>query len=301
MLIAASLTAGMAAADDTDHNVHSFLDRTDPNQRLTVSHVHGAGFIGEDLILATHLGLIRFHDDDWAPVDSPPHDFMGFSLVSGGTYISGHPSLLHREGLDNPLGVMFTNDLGKTLKSKGYNGEVDFHWLTAGYSTTSVYALTSSAPLTGAPLFIASSNRGATWGNKYLEGTSGSLIDIAAHPTAGNMVYILTSEGVFRSEDYGSRFRKLAPMTHMSTMAISRDGESIYAAGHRFLVMDINGRFKYSLTLPELDSRDAVRQIAVGPIGSGYLAYVTGFRHVYISKDDGENWKRILVGGDASH
>ena len=59
MLIAASFTTGMAAADDTDHDVRSFLDRTDPNQRLTVSHVHGAGST------MTH----------WVPVDSPPHDF----------------------------------------------------------------------------------------------------------------------------------------------------------------------------------------------------------------------------------
>ncbi|MDF1567009.1 MAG: aldo/keto reductase [Spirochaetaceae bacterium] len=123
-----------------------------------MSHIHGIGFEEDELILATHLGLLRFQDGSWVAEESPPHDYMGFAPVEDGAYISGHPSILHADEFMNPLGVMFTEDWGDTLTPKGFYGEVDYHWLTAGYHTTSVYALTSSHPQAKAPMFAMSQN-----------------------------------------------------------------------------------------------------------------------------------------------
>jgi hypothetical protein len=290
-----------AYSDDTDHDVKSFLDSVDPNQRLRVSHVHGAGFVDEDLIVATHLGLIRYNDLGWEPVDSPPHDFMGFSLVDDGAYISGHPSVFYLDELDNPLGIMFTGDLGENLEPRGYAGEVDFHWLSAGYFTSSIYALTPKEPSTGAPLFAVSSDKGTTWESRSIQGTNGSLVAIAAHPTKSRTVYILTSDGLYVSGESGGVFIKIASYLDMKTLGLSRDGETIYLGGSRLLALDSSGRLKRELRVPEIEANDVIREIASGPKNSRILAYITGFRHVYLSNNNGRTWDQIMVAGDATH
>lgn len=301
LAVVLAIHIGAPVGADTDHGNAPILSGFDTDARLKVNHVHGAGFVGDDLYLATHLGLIRYHDGDWEPAKSPPHDFMGFSLVEDGAFISGHPSIMHREGLENPLGVMFTDDLGMTMHPRAYVGEIDFHWLTAGYATTSVYALTTDAPPAGAPVFIASGDRGSTWTLNRLRGATGSLIDIAAHPILPERLYLLTNDGIFVSDDFGSTMRPFRVVEDANTITVSRDGGTILAAGGSIIGFEGDGTGSRILDIPELEYPDTILHVAVGAEGSGRLAYVTKFRHVYISRDNGDRWEKILTDGDATH
>jgi len=300
VLFALIVSAALLAADETDHHLESFLTSKNPNYRLQVSHIHGIGFDDNVLVLATHLGLLRFQDGSWVAVESPPHDYMGFALVEKGAYISGHPSILHADEFMNPLGVMFTEDSGYNLTPKGFYGEVDFHWLAAGYNTTSVYALTSSHPQTKAPMFAVSQNSGATWESKGIIGTQGSFVNLAAHPTDPRKVFLLTASGLYVSFEAGGFFGKLTSLSSMSALAIDRIGTKIYLGGTEMRVLDIEGRPSEMLSIPPLESGEFITGIATGPQESGLLAYATNRNNAYISRNGGTSWRKLLDAGDAT-
>ena len=93
-----------------------------------LDHVHGAIVDGDSVVVGTHDGV---HSIDIATgassrIGSARDDFMGFTGQLAGTLVaSGHPG--PGSTLPNPLGLLASEDGGRTWESRSLLGEVDFH------------------------------------------------------------------------------------------------------------------------------------------------------------------------------
>lgn len=114
-----------AGASDPAAGTSAAPAGTDP-----FGHVHGMTVDPDTgrILLATHNGLF---DVTASPAEklSPTIDLMGFAAADPGHYYaSGHPG----EGSDlpNPVGLIHSDDGGKTWEPLSRQGESDFHALT---------------------------------------------------------------------------------------------------------------------------------------------------------------------------
>lgn len=108
-----------------------FVSQTTPSHAATfdsVSHIHGIKAVGTSILMGTHEGLFEFvAQNNMKPIGKDPFDIMGLDSNGPTLFASGHPSANSK--LPNPLGLLRSNDGGKTWKSVSLLGEVDFHFL----------------------------------------------------------------------------------------------------------------------------------------------------------------------------
>ncbi|MBN2981809.1 hypothetical protein [Cohnella algarum] len=62
---------------------------------------------------------------------------MGFSMVDDGFYSSGHPARGSKK--KNPFGIVKSTDEGRSLETLTLYGEVDFHGMSVGYKSHTIY------------------------------------------------------------------------------------------------------------------------------------------------------------------
>jgi len=175
-----------------------------------ISHIHGAGFWQEDgrPVIATHTGLMEYRKDGWYELTSNRHDYMGFELVEDGFFASGHPQ--PDSPYENPLGVVRGTDKGTKLEIRSLEGEADFHYMSAGYASKSLYVFLGEATKGLSPGFYRSLDQGKTFEAMDLtdadpQAISGMLAD-SSNPMR---VYLFGPAGMLVSEDGGDSFEPL--------------------------------------------------------------------------------------------
>jgi hypothetical protein len=152
-------------------------------------HVHGMTVDPDSgrILLATHNGLFDVTADP-AEKLSPTIDLMGFAAADPGHYYaSGHPG----EGSDlpNPVGLIHSDDGGKTWEPLSRQGESDFHALTV--TGDGVIGYDGQLRITA---------DGRNWSTVQTAIRPVSLAGSATSP----VVLAATEEGVQRSADGGT-------------------------------------------------------------------------------------------------
>ncbi|MFT4470755.1 F510_1955 family glycosylhydrolase [Arthrobacter sulfonylureivorans] len=163
---------------------------TPPANRNPFGHVHGMAADPDtgQVLLATHYGLF---DVSTEPAEklSPTIDLMGFAATAdaGHFYASGHPG----EGSDlpNPVGLIHSNDGGKTWTPLSRPGESDFHALA-----------TTRDGIIGFDGQLRISADGQEWSTVQ---TSLEPVALAGSPES-DIVLATTEDGVQRSTDGGN-------------------------------------------------------------------------------------------------
>lgn len=272
------------------------------NRNITLPHIHGAGYTsdGKQLIIPAHAGLVAYSKDGWSHVDGPKHDYMGFSAVDTGFYSSGHPA----EGseLQNPLGIVKSSDMGKTLEPLGLAGESDFHGMSAGYQSHAIYVLNShpNSQMDAAGLYY-STDDGRTWTLSRMNGVADEITAIAAHPADERILAIGTKGGLYLSTDNGNQFDKILPDPDITAVTFSKQGELFAAAAQnpKLIRYNLESKSKTELNLPNLTRDDAVSYLAVNPTDAHEIAVTTFKNDVYITSNLGSGWSRIAEQGKA--
>lgn len=184
------------------------------------AHIHGMAVNPEteQVFLATHAGLYDMSAD---PVDviSPAIDLMGFTTTGepGHFYASGHPGA----GVDlpNPVGLIESNDGGKTWEPLSRQGESDFHALT--YSQAGIVGFDGS---------MRTSGQGQNWA------TAGAGIhpaDLSGAAEAGTIL-ATTESGLQRSSDGGSSWSPVpnTPLLYLTDFASAEVAAGVTPNGH---------------------------------------------------------------------
>jgi hypothetical protein len=169
-------------------------------------HVHGLGVNPKDgaLFIATHTGLFRAGPDEQTAtrVGNRYQDTMGFAVVGPDRFLgSGHPD--GRDDLPPFLGLIESDDAGRSWDSVSLMGKVDFHVLEAAGKR--VYGFGSDFD-TREPRFMVSRDGGRSWRQKRVQAI---LVALAINPRDPDSIVASTGRALFASEAGGDSWRTL--------------------------------------------------------------------------------------------
>lgn len=212
-----ALLAGCSSTSDTGNESAGVESSTGTaqdgaaGQPTPLIHVHGIARHPrtDDLLVATHHGL--FHRVDGELVrKGPAIDLMGFTIGDDGTlYASGHPA--PGTDLPQPVGLITSQDTGRTWQVASLGGRSDFHALTAGPNGVIGFDGT-----------LRHTSDKKTWDTRDIPSPPRVL---AASPTSGTLL-ATTSAGLLMSQDDGVTWTSLAP-PETAVLAAWADEETI--------------------------------------------------------------------------
>lgn len=274
-------------------------------KEVTFKHIHGLGYTsdGKELLVPAHDGLRIYKDGLWTvPEEGKKHDYMGFSMVKEGFYSSGHPA--PNSDLANPLGIVKSEDQGKSLEKLDLYSEVDFHGMTVGYETKEIYVFNPSEnSRMEQPGFYYSTDDTQTWKKSLLQGIEGQAASLAAHPTKEGVVAIGTNKGAFLSDDHGNRFEKIPRLDNISAISFDRENNLLAATqadGVKLFRIELPDREVSELDIPTLEG-DSIAYVKQNPKNKDELVFATTAKDIYFTHDGGETWNQSVDKGIAKH
>jgi WD40 repeat protein len=260
---------------------------------IFITHIHGIGYTadGQRLLVASHDGLKVRESGSWSAADAP-HDFMGFTAVEGGFFSSGHPS--PASGLPNPLGLVFVDDHDWEVTGLGFQGDLDFHLMAAGYASRTIYLVnTQNTPTLPAGLFV-STDGAASWTQQPAAGLRGQIGQLAVHPVDSLISAYASSGGLYVSVDGGRSAVLWVDRADVYALTFSPDGSRIYFGGNGLEYRDVSGdtgRLGFG------ESEEIITHITVNPANPDEITVATASMSVFTSDDGGSTWEPILIDG----
>ncbi|MCM3390498.1 sialidase [Ureibacillus chungkukjangi] len=268
-----------------------------------IDHVHGLGYAngGNEFLVATHNGLYQFEEKTWKVANSQKHDYMGFAATVDGFYSSGHPE--EGSNLKNPFGLIKSTDKGADMKQLAFYGELDFHYLTVGYASNTIYVFneTPKDNLEGGLHY--STDEGKKWTKVALNGFNSSYIsNFAAHPSKEGLLVIGSKEGIYLSEDYGQNFSELISNEMVTYVTLNED-EGIYSSIDEsqqvyLKLFTLESKAVKDIKLPKETKNDPIIYLAVNPNDQQEIIIVTNDLSIYQTKDQGNSWNGLAVNGN---
>ncbi|WP_404354018.1 F510_1955 family glycosylhydrolase [Exiguobacterium aurantiacum] len=260
-----------------------------------VSHIHGAGFWPDGRpVIATHTGLMEFREDGWYELSSNRHDYMGFELVADGFYASGHPA--QDSPYKNPLGVVRGTDKGETLEIRSLEGEADFHYMSAGFESESLYVYLETATSELEPGFYRSLDGGTSFEPMKMDGIEGrGIAGITADASEPKRVFVYGPDGILVSSDGGDMFETFNDQGNIVMMATAK-GQLAYIAktgtSFNLVVSDLTDETETTVELPSLNADSFPIELVSQ---DGRLLLATSDNSVYVFED--EEWTQLLQAG----
>lgn len=239
-------------------------------------HVHNLAFDGSRLILGTHQGVYaQSGENEPTKISDDAFDVMGFAMAGSTWMASGHPGA-DMSGAAADLGLMTSNDSGKTWTTVSLNGEADFHRLVA----LGKVALGINS---GTGHLMRTEDGGATWADL---GKS-SLYDIALAPADASTVIGTSEAGLMRSTDGGKTFTAVTDAPLLALLSVT---------GMKIVGADVYGAVFESMdagvTWSEI-GKLVSQPSALAASGKNIAALVD--TTVYLSTDSGKTFTKHLI------
>ncbi|EGQ19922.1 BNR repeat domain protein [Sporosarcina newyorkensis 2681] len=259
-------------------------------------HLHGLGYIngGPKIVISTHDGLYEYDEEGWKEANSEKHDYMGFQAIREGFFSSGHPE----PGSDykNPLGLVKSTDRGASFEQLAFYGEIDFHYLAAGYDSNAIYVLNEmpTEEMTGGLHYTL--DEGATWSEASMnEFNSEFISNLAAHPSQKEMIAIGSKDGIFHSSDYGENFALFNDAKMVLAVTLTENG-GYYSSYENETVQLQSFSFgndqEMSIQLPD-EKMSPIVFIAVNPEDEKEIVIATYNNDIFLTMDEGANWNTL--------
>lgn len=292
------LIAILSACSTTGNKSYSFEEV----KNSKINHLHGMGYIngGPEIVISTHDGLYEYGNGGWKEANSEKHDYMGFQAIREGFFSSGHPE--PGSNYKNPLGLVKSTDRGASFDQLAFYGEIDFHYLAAGYDSNAIYVL-NETPTKEMPTGLHySADEGSTWKESSMKEFNSEFIsNLAAHPTRKEMIAIGSKDGLFLSEDYGENF-SLSNEAKMVTYVTLTEIGGLYANLENETVKLTSFEFgsdqEIEIQLPKNQQIEPIAFIAVNPDNKKEIVIATHNNDIYLTKDEGLNWETLAESGE---
>lgn len=288
----------LSACNSKEKDSYSFEEVDNPK----IEHIHGLGYINgkSDFVIATHRGLYKYGVKGWEEANSQKHDYMGFQAVKDGFYSSGHPE--EGSNLKNPLGVIKSTDEGANLEQLAFYGEIDFHYLAAGYDSNTIYVINETPTENMSGGLHYSIDEGKSWTESAMNGFNSEFVsNLSAHPSKKEIVAIGSKDGIFVSNDYGVNF-KLLKSTQMVTYVTLNENGGYYTNYDSNSVslrsFSLDSKEEKNIQLPNEIMQDPIIYIASNPTNREEITFVTNNLNFYLSKNEGESWDKLASEGN---
>ncbi|OXS54954.1 hypothetical protein B1A99_24545 [Cohnella sp. CIP 111063] len=263
----------------------------------SIEHMHGLAFsnYGKEVWIPAHEGIVVYREGKWSNAPGEQHDYMGFSNTSNGFYSSGHPA--SGSDLPNPLGLIKSTDGGKTIETLALSGEVDFHGLTAGYRSHTLYVFNSSPnALMPTPGFYSSTDEAETWKQSAFKGVTGQPVAFAADPDDAGTVSVATDQGLFQSRDFGNTFEKLTFDLRIAAINYAVSGELLVSSLDGKLMMQSEEGWT-EIVLSNKRPEEIITYMAQNPMDSKVWVVATEQLNLWLSRDQGRSWTALASQG----
>jgi hypothetical protein len=247
-------------------------------------HIHALALdpSGSGLLVATHAGIYTWEPDDSpvpavsGPLGGLDLDPMGLTLDAGAAYASGHPGPATPDELRGPnLGLIRSDDNGRSWSTLSLSGEADFHALSIGPSADSgprlIYGLDSAG------VVRISADNGYTW----RDGAQLEARTLLADPRVPGIVYATTAAGLAVSSDGGTSFA--VDTTAPALFLIAADGGSL--AG-----VDTTGTLWQRTASGEWEHGGTVEGTPQALLLDGTRLYIADDRGIAFTNDLGTSW-----------
>lgn len=266
-----------------------------------IDQIYGLGYPGNDegLYIASDDGMKIFSNGEWLESNSQKHEYTGFQAVHDGFITSGHP----QEGSDlkDPLGIVKSVDKGATLDHLAFDGELDFHFLSAGYQSNVMYIINNADSDALDPGVYSSDDLGASWNPvKLNDFDADSLGMIAVHPTDDNLMAMATRSGIYLSEDKGNHMKKITDTIMVTAIAFSNDSlyySSVENNNVLFRSINLDTMESASIDIPFLNYDNPITYITVNQKNQQTIAFSTYLFDVYQSANNGGKWDLVMKNG----
>ena len=259
-----------------------------------IGHIHGLGVDPDDgdLFVATHTGVYRHPAGEGGgiselegPIGGNEQDTMGFTMVDGVMFGSGHPDPAGPDAELAALGLIVSTDQAETWDRVSLAGKADFHDIASVQNVDDghdVYAYDGAA---GAVRI--SSDSGKTW----LTGANILARDLT-FDTVSSTLYATLEDGVTLSTDHGITFTADTGAPALYLVEALNDGSG------RLVGVDLDG----SVWLGAAGEPWKVTGTVTGTVEAltysntpNPLLVVADARGVSTSDDFGTNWDTVLT------
>ncbi|MED4203281.1 F510_1955 family glycosylhydrolase [Neobacillus mesonae] len=268
---------------------------------LKVSRIFGIGYPGNDqgLYIASNSGIKINRAGKWLESNANRHQYMGFQAVESGFLASGKPE----KGTEykGPLGIVKSNDKGKSLEKLAFYEKANFHFIAAGFYGTSLYVI-NEKPVEPLSLGVNySPDNGKSWRESTLNGfKADSFGMMAVHPKNGNVLAMATRSGIYYSSDSGDSI-KLVTEPLMITAVTFLGDSLLYSSVENEKIMlktlnPVTGK-QTTLNLPFLDYDNPITYLAVNPKNQKQMAFSTYKNDLNETTDGGNKWVSLLLNG----
>lgn len=232
-----------------------------------LEHVHSVATDGEGFFLASHHGLYTWTGTSWE-LRGEEFDVMGLAINDGVFFASGHPG--PSQDLPNPLGLLLSNNEGKTWTSHSLSGQVDFHFLRVS-GDTMVGIAADFNPV------LVSTDGGTNW----LTLVTPIFTDLDMNPKVASEM-LLVSDGVLSiSTDAATSFSPIPSPNDILFVDWSDNGVYLASDSALFRADQYNGQYVAS-------SQKFTNIAAIG--ASSNAVIVLDDQGVHLSTDGGETF-----------
>ena len=258
---------------------------------VELRHAHGLGFSadGSRILIPNHYGVAVYSEGRWSKVPGPAHDYMGFVVTRDFIFTSGH--VAGSRGAANPLGLRRSGNGGQSWTTLGFEGEVEFHLVAAGYLNNALYVYNPepNSVMPRAGIYRMMGERLIGWRSAAGRGLEGEPGMLTAHPTESETIAAATTAGLFLSRDGGDAFQPMLTGVRATAARFMLEGDAILVGtldGKQpgLFRIAIKDRIRKELALPPF-GRDAVANIAQNPVRRTELALISFERAVFVSSD----------------
>ncbi|MBA4535913.1 hypothetical protein H1Z61_01845 [Bacillus aquiflavi] len=296
LITTTSFTAGCSIENKTNKTFTIEKART-----KTIDHIHGIGYSGDgdSLIIASPKGIKIFTEGHWLETNQYFHDYMGFQTTKDGFYASGHPE--EGSSLRNPLGLVKSTDLGKSLQTLAFYGESDLHFIATSFYDKTIYILNEEPNSKLNTGVYYTENDGRYWKKCEFNGFNSNTFGMmAVHPSIGSTVAIATKNGIYFSIDNGNTFKQLFDSTMVTAIAFSEtklyfstvENNKIYLKSYDLKTKKID-----DISIPSLNDENPITYIAVNVSNPEQIAFSTYNHDVYETNDFKKNWNKLIENG----
>ena len=206
-----------------------------------IGHVHGLGVdsITGTIYLAAHGGVyevpVSGSDETigWeqlaGPIAGRALDPMGFAMLDGQMFASGHPDPRDLDTSPANLGLITSTDTAQTWQNVSLSGEVDFHDIAVAPAADGKLSFYGYRAADG--VVMASGDSGTTWSF----GAPLIARDLTVDAGSADTVYATTEDGLMVSGDRGATFALVegAPPVYLI--------EAVYGADPGLVGIDLTG------------------------------------------------------------
>lgn len=280
-----------------------------PGAAPEVHHIHGLALDRTDpdaVLVATHTGLVRLRPNaapEW--IGEQRFDLMGFTAHPTQPtvfFASGHPDLAtyRREQVGN-LGLLVSDDGGRTWRSMALRGEADFHALA--YSPANGGELYGWTVAGQRGLYRTRLQAGAA--ERLRADGLADVLSLTASPDGAPRLLAGTRTGLSRSEDGGRSWRPVAALPAglpVSAVAYhATDPRVAYAYVHgpgRGLMRSRDAGVTWEAAGYAGGADTPVIALAAGP--GERVVIATTAADVLRSTDGGRSWQKLLDRGRAA-